>query len=432
MPIDKSSMVNAFRAEDAHDLPPDVRQLINRRERVLASPYRLFYETPVRFTRGEGVWMFDPEGHAYLDMYNNVPVVGHCNPAVIDAVHRQAATLNVHTRYLDDVILNYAERLLATFPFTLSRAIFTCTGSEANDLAIRIAKAHTGGTGVIVTDNAYHGVTETIASMSPSLGSNVPLGVAVRTVPVSDPATFGNAVAVAIEDLKRHGYKPAALLVDTIFSSDGVRPDPAGFLKPAAQAIREAGGVFIADEVQAGFGRTGGMWGFSRHDVLPDIVTLGKPMGNGYPIGGVVTSPELTATFGRNVRYFNTFGGSQVACAAGMAVLEEMERRNLLEHVEQIGTRLINGLTELSKIYDCLAAIRGKGLFIGVDIESSDGSSTNAQLASRIVNRLREKRVLVSASGANGDTLKIRPPLVIKAEEVDRFLDLTDQVLRSL
>jgi 4-aminobutyrate aminotransferase-like enzyme len=270
-------------------------------------------------------------------VYNNVASVGHCHPHVVSALARQAGILSTNTRYLNDGILDYAEKLLATFPSALSHLMFTCTGSEANDLAIRIVRAFTGGTGFVVTETAYHGITHAVSQISPSLGGNVPLGIDVRTVPAPDSyrsedgdvaGKFRADVEAAIQDMRRHGIKPAALIADTVFSSDGVMSEQPGFLKGAVEAIRAAGGVFIADEVQPGFGRTGDcMWGFERHDIVPDLVTLGKPMGNGYPVAGVVMKPEVVAEFGAKARYFNTFGGNTVAVATAMAVWRSSRMR---------------------------------------------------------------------------------------------------------
>ncbi|MFN6951835.1 MAG: aspartate aminotransferase family protein, partial [Albidovulum sp.] len=382
---------------------------------------------------------YDRAGEAYLDTYNNVACVGHCHPRVVAAMSRQAATFASHTRYLHEGILDYAERLLATFPAELGHVMFTCTGSEANDLALRIALEHTGGTGVIVTENAYHGVTAEVAAFSPSLGAGVALGPHVRTVPAPDPARhgpevaagFATAVRMAIDDLLRHGIRPAALLVDTIFSSDGVFADPEGFLAPAVAAIRAAGGVFIADEVQPGFARTGAaMWGFLRHGVVPDMVSLGKPMGNGYPVAGLVVRPEVVAAFGARARYFNTFGGNAVAAATATAVLDVIEDEGLLANARDTGAYLAAGLRALAARHRCLGAVRGAGLFIGVDIVR-DGAA-DAALAARVVNGLRAERVLISATGKAGSILKIRPPLVFTREHADIFLGRLDRVLSAL
>ena len=255
--------------------------------------------------------------------------------------------------------------------------MFTCTGSEANDLAVRIARHVTGGTGIIVTELAYHGLTSAVAEFSPSLGEHVALGPHVRTVPAPDsyrqnPANaaerFGGHVRGAIADLKRHGIKPALFIADAIFSSDGIFAEPAGFLKPAVDAIHEAGGLYVADEVQPGFGRTGdAMWGFERHGVEPDIATIGKPMGNGYPIAGIVARPNILEEFGRQARYFNTFGGNPVAAAAGMAVLETIRDEDLQRNAAEVGLHLRRALAELAERFAQIGDVRGAGFFIGVE-----------------------------------------------------------------
>src|SRR5215469_11753225 len=326
-----------------------VQELAARRDAALGGAYRLFYARPVLFARGEGVYLYDQDGTAYLDAYNNVPSVGHSHPRVTEAVTAQLQTLNTHTRYLTTGVVDYAERLLATHAID-GHAMFTCTGSEANDLALRIARHHAGGTGVIVTANAYHGVTAAIAELSPSLGPNIPLGRDVRVVP--GPAAgvnFTAAVAWAIADLERHGVQLAAFLADSIFSSDGVFPDPAGFLAPIAEITRAAGGLYIADEVQSGFGRTGThMWGYQRHGIAPDIVTMGKPMGNGLPIAGLVARQDVLDDFGRGVRYFNTFGGNPVCVAAASAVLDVLEAEMLPANAAATGAYLKDALSRLA------------------------------------------------------------------------------------
>ena len=429
------TMVNAY-VPGQGNLSPQDQALVARRQRLLGPAYRLFYETPVHLVRGQGVWLYDAEGKAYLDCYNNVASLGHCHPHVIQATARQAAIYASHTRYLNEVVLDCAEKLLSHFPPELSQVMFTCTGSEANDLALRIAFAQTGGTGVIVTQNAYHGVTHTVSGLSPSLGSGVALGQHVRTIPAPDPAqmtgdlgqAFAASVQGAIDDLHRHGIQPAVLIVDTVFSSDGVFADPAGFLQPAAQTIRNAGGLFIADEVQPGFGRTGGhWWGFERHGLIPDMVSLGKPMGNGYPVAALVLRPEVLAEFGAKGRYFNTFGGNAVACATAIAVMEVIEDENLLHNAATVGQHLAEGLRALAKTHDSLGPLRATGLFLGQDI-TRDGAPDGAE-AARVVNALRDEGVLISATGPKGHTLKIRPPLILQQTEADLFLTKLDHAL---
>lgn len=437
------AMVNAFTAENFQHLTAEEKALIERREKVLGPAYRLFYERPLHIIRGDGVWLFDAEGNRYLDAYNNVASMGHSHPRVVEAISKQLATLNTHTRYLHESVIEYAEELTATFPKELSQAMFTCTGSEANDLAVRIARHHTGGTGIIATDLAYHGLTNSVAEFSPSLGEFVKLGMHVRTVAAPDSyrfsqaelaVKFGRDVQLAIADMTRHGIKPAMLIADTIFSSDGIFADPKGFLKPAVDAIHEAGGLFVADEVQPGFGRTGEtMWGFERHGVLPDLVTIGKPMGNGFPMAGVVARPEVIADFGARARYFNTFGGNPVAAAAGKTVLEIIRSQELQSNALTVGTYLIDELRGLAGEFPVLSDVRGSGFFIGVELVSDtvakipDGATT-----ARVVNGLRERRVLISASGPNANVLKIRPPLVFAREHADSLLAALRDTLETL
>jgi 4-aminobutyrate aminotransferase-like enzyme len=366
-----------------------------------------------------------------------VPSVGHSHPYVAEAVTKQLATLNTHTRYLTDGVVAYAERLLATHTVgqamggSPAHAIFTCTGSEANDLALRIARHYTGGTGVIVTANAYHGVTAALAELSPSLGPNVPLGSHVRVIPA--PAVgvdFTAAVVWAISDLERRGLRLAAFLADSLFSSDGVFPDQAGFLAPIAEIVRAAGGLYIADEVQAGFARTGShMWGYQRHGVLPDIVTMGKPMGNGLPIAGLVARQDVIEDFGRKVRYFNTFGGNPVCVAAASAVLDVLEAEGLPANAAATGAYLKNSVMRLAADSPVLGDVRGAGLYLGVDVVAPETGEPSGELASAIVNGMRERRVLISATGPRGSVLKIRPPLPFGPEHADQFLNILSEVL---
>jgi len=428
-------MVNAHTPGAGHLAPEDAAR-VARRQRLLGPAYRLFYETPLHLVRGEGVWLYDAAGTAYLDCYNNVACVGHCHPRVVAAMAGQAARLATHTRYLHDAILDYAERLLAHFPPGLSNVMFTCTGSEANDLAYRIARAATGGTGVIVTANAYHGVTLATAEMSMSIGPAVAPGPTVEPVPAPSAANypegvaqgFAAAVTAACARLRARGIRPAMLIVDTVFSSDGLYPGPAGFLAEAAAAIRAEGGLFLADEVQPGFGRTGSqMWGFARHGVLPDMVSLGKPMGNGYPVAGLVLRPEVIADFGAKARYFNTFGGNAVAAETAAAVLSVIEDEGLMQNAAATGAAFRDGLGELASRHDTLGEVRAAGLFLAVDI-LQDGVASGAE-AVRIVNALRDRQVLISATGPSGHVLKIRPPLPFGPDHLARFLETLDGVL---
>ena len=306
--------LNAFDAARGEALGGSVDALLARRARTFGPISMLFYDRPLHFVRASGAEMYDAEGTAYLDLYNNVPSVGHAHPHVVEAIARQAALINIHTRYLHDTVLAYAERLLATLPAPIGNIAFTCTGSESNDLALQVARAATGGAGFVVTEAAYHGNTSAVLDISPSSAPGRPAAPHVRFVPPPDPrrcegekvgARFAADVRAAIDDLEAHGIRFAALVFDSIFSSDGVFADPPGFLGPAVRVARKAGGLVIADEVQPGFGRTGKhMWGFARHRIAPDMVTMGKPMGNGYPIGAVAASPDLFKAFTERRRLF--------------------------------------------------------------------------------------------------------------------------------
>jgi 4-aminobutyrate aminotransferase-like enzyme len=287
---------------------------------------------------------------------------------------------------------------------------------------------------------AYHGVTAVTAELSPSLGQGVPLGKTIRVIDAPDhyrgPQDVGAAmvanVKTAIADMAKHGIKPAALLVDTIFSSDGVFAEPAGFLKPAVDAIHAAGGVFIADEVQSGFGRTGaGMWGFARHGIEPDIVTMGKPMGNGHPLAAMACKPDVIAEFAMKSRYFNTFGGNPVSVAAGQAVLDVIENEDLIANAQKVGDVIMNGAKALSQRYGCIGDVRGAGLFVGIELVSNQEQKTpDANLTLYVVNALRDRHILISASGPHANILKIRPPLPFSAGNADQLLSTLDAVLK--
>ncbi|MBJ7220907.1 MULTISPECIES: aspartate aminotransferase family protein [unclassified Brenneria] len=412
--------------------------LLSRRQRVLGSGYRLFYEQPLHVARGEGVWLFDHQGNRYLDVYNNVASVGHCHPAVVEAIARQSATLNTHTRYLHEAIVDFAEDLLSEFPAELNNVVFTCTGSEANDLALRVARHVTGGTGVLVTRWAYHGVTSALAELSPSLGAGVPRGNHVKLIDAPDryrrPGEFIASIRSALSAMQREGIRPAALLIDTIFSSDGVFCAPEGEMAQAAALIRQAGGLFIADEVQPGFGRTGEtLWGFARHGVVPDLVSLGKPMGNGHPIAGLVGRSALLEAFGREVRYFNTFGGNPVSCQAAHAVLRIIRQQRLRQNAQRVGNYLHQGLQQLARDFPLIGDIRAYGLFIGVElIAESHGKRPATELTAKVVNEMRRRGVLISATGPAANILKIRPPLIFKEPHADLFLNTLSDVLKLL
>lgn len=411
--------------------------LLKRRQRLMGPAYRHFYRQPLHLVRAEGVRMWDAEGREYLDFYNNVPSVGHCHPRVVDAIAQQAAVLNTHTRYLNPVVIDYAETLLSTFPSELSQVMFTCTGSEANDLALRICRAVTGNTGILVVGRAYHGVTGDLAEISPSLG---PVAAHVRVLPSpssygpnEDPAArFEADIRTAIESLAEAGLAPAALIFDTVFASQGLHVDPPGFVVRGIAAARAAGAIWIADEVQSGLARPGqSMWAFSRHGVVPDIATLGKPIGNGHPVAAMVTRPDLIEDFGKKCRYFNTFGGNPVSAAAGLAVLGVVRDEGLMENADAMGRVLASGLHALAQRHPGLTAVRAAGLYAAAQFSTTDGRP-DADRVAALVEAMRERGVLIGTCGEEDNCLKIRPPLPIGGTEIAAFLERLDDALTTV
>lgn len=416
--------------------------LLERRRRLLGPNLPTFYEEPVHLVRGEGVWVWDADGNRFLDCYNNVPHVGHCHPAVVEAICAQAKLLNTHTRYLHDTIVEYAERLTKTFADPLSTLILTCTGSEANDIALRMAEAVTGKLGVIATDHTYHGNTTAVAALS---RTNAPPGqeaAHVRHVPApdsyrppeGDPAQFfAGEVERAIGELEKSGAGFSALIVCPYFANEGFPDLEPGFLDLAAEVVRKAGGLLICDEVQCGFGRVGRhMWGHERMGVEPDIVTLGKPMANGHPVGGVVTSTDIMQAFRSTYRYFNTFGGNPVSCAAAMATLQVLEREELMANSDKVGAYAREGLAKLAGAHGCIGDVRGAGLFFGAEMVLDRGTKEPAtEFVNRVANAMRHRGVLLNRLGIHYNTLKIRPPMPFSKVNADLLLSTLDEVLRE-
>jgi 4-aminobutyrate aminotransferase-like enzyme len=418
--------------------------LLERRFNVLGRHSPLFYERPLQLVRGEGVWVYDADGKRYLDAYNNVPHVGHCHPRVVEALCRQARTLNSHTRYLDETVVSYAERLLATFHPSLQRVFLTCTGSESNELALRIARETTGHMGVISTDFAYHGNTAAVSQISSVFTPAAKRGRYVGCVPVIDPyrerdgrsdaeltAAYIQDLERAINDFERDGVKLAAVLFCTAFSSEGLPEVPQGYFQRVAEAVHAAGGLMIADEVQAGFGRFGShMWGHDRHAMVPDIVTMGKPMGNGHPLAGVVTTADLMERFTSENMYFNTFGGNEVSAATGLAVLDVLRDEQLLQKAQHVGDYVLAGMRRLQKKHVIVGDVRGQGMFFAVEMVSDRQTREPAGARTKvIVNAMRERGVLISRIGPHDNILKIRPPMIFTTEHADLLLDTLDSVL---
>jgi 4-aminobutyrate aminotransferase-like enzyme/Ser/Thr protein kinase RdoA (MazF antagonist) len=410
-------------------------ELVEARRRLLGpalSP--LSYSSPLQPVGGKGALLFDRDGSEYLDAYNNVPVLGHANPVVARAVGAQTAVLNTNTRYLYRPVLELAEQLVATMPPGLDTVLFVNSGSEANDLAWRLARAFTGGGGAVVTHHAYHGMTSAVAEFSPDEW-HVP--IAPPHVAMVDPPdgyrgphrrerrgwTDGYLAQLdaAVVELAGRGLAPAALLVDPAFTSEGVVHPPPGYLKALFRRWQDAGGLVVADEVQTGYGRLGSeLWGFARHGALPDLVTLGKPMGNGYPIGAVVTRAEIVNALAEKTEWFSTFGGNPVASMAGLAVLGEARRPEFLDRVEELGGLLGGRLRALGERHPAIGDVRQLGLLVGVElVRSQESRSPFPELAARVVESMRRQGVLVGRTGRDGNVIKIRPPLVVLSEQLE-------------
>ncbi|MEP1206954.1 MAG: aminotransferase class III-fold pyridoxal phosphate-dependent enzyme [Rhizobiaceae bacterium] len=422
-------------------------ELIQRRARLLGPNVSTFYDDPVHLVRGEGVWVWDAEGRKYLDCYNNVPHVGHCHPKVVDAICRQAGTLNTHTRYLHEGILDYVERLTSTFQSEISTAIMTCTGSEANDIALRMAEAVTGKRGVIATDHTYHGNTTVVAQLSTTNPSATGDASHVRHVPAPDSyrplggeagmahaEAFADNIRAAIDDLEQSGIGFSAIILCPAFLNEGFPSLQPGWLKPTLDVVRNAGGLFIVDEVQPGFARNGeAFWGHQRIDAQPDIVTMGKPMGNGHPVAAVATTADIMAAFRKSFRYFNTFGGNPVSCAAAMAVLDVIDEENLQENARVVGHYARAGLERLAEKHPAIGDVRGYGLFFGAELVTNRQTKAPAtHYARRVANEMRQQGVLMNTLGINYNTLKIRPPMPFDTSHADLMLETLDRVMSEL
>lgn len=420
------------------------RALIERRMRHVGGSV-LFYDDPVHLVRGEGVWLFDTEGTRFLDCYNNVASVGHCRPEVVDALTAQARSLNTHTRYLHETVVEYAEKLAALMPAGLDVCTFVCTGTEANDLALRMARTVTGHQGVVVMESGYHGNSAAVDAVS-TLAHPDPAGRPDWLAAVEPPNTYrgpfrcdrdddlgtryAQLVGDAVEALGERGHGVAAFMCDTVFDSQGVLEAPDDYFRRAYAHVRAAGGLCIADEVQAGLARTGRWWGFEHYGVTPDIVTLGKPMGDGHPIGIVVTTREIAEAFAAQGFYFNTFGGNPVSAAAGKAVLEVCEREDLPGHCRRVGTVLRSRLMDLQSRHRVIGNVRGRGTFLGVElVEDRETLTPAATLARGIPDAMRRRGILIGMSGRYGNIIKIRPPLVFGTDEVHRLVSTLDEVL---
>ena len=410
---------------------------LERRARLMGPNVPTFYRTPLHLVKGQGVWLWDASGKRYLDCYNNVPHVGHCHPRVVEAICTQAGQLNTHTRYLHDGVLDYIERLTATFCHGISQAIMTCTGSEANDIALRMAQAATGKTGIIATDATYHGNTMAVSQLStrkPPIGGRWPN---VRLVPAPDSlrrpdpdgSIFAAHVAQAIAELEAAGFGCSGILLCPMFANEGLPTLPRGWLDKTVGAIRAAGGIVIADEVQPGFGRAGShFWGHDKLGFAPDVVVMGKPMANGHPVGAVATRPDVMATFRNAFSYFNTFGGNPVSAAAALAVLDVIRDEGLQENAARVSAHVAARMAALR--HPLLRDTRANGLFFGAEFLLEDGQPAT-RFCADLVEGMVARRVLMNVIGAGRNILKIRPPMPFSIENADFLMDRLEEALTA-
>jgi 4-aminobutyrate aminotransferase-like enzyme/Ser/Thr protein kinase RdoA (MazF antagonist) len=433
--------VYTVRSEMDEVFPDRTNELLSRRKASMGDVW-YFYENPLNFTRSQGPWLYTADGTAYLDAYNNVQQMGHANAHITTAIARQASAINVNTRYICDIVADYAARLTAELPEHLNACFFVNSGSEANDVAMQMAKFATGHTGALIMEDAYHGMTETTMHLSPEI-FEPPDHVECLQAPDMYRGAFANDADAAekyaadadraIVDLSRRGHKPAAFMVDTALCSNGVLMAPENYFNLVAHKVKNAGGMVVADEVQAGLGRLGHMWGFRAQGLeIVDFITMGKPVANGFPFGVVITSSVLLNRFSNEVDLFSTFGGNPVACAAGMALLDEIERRGLIKKSRGLGDYFRHSLKQLAQKQPLIGDVRGKGMMIGLEFVTDHENKAPAQKqTSRLIELMKEECVLVSEAGPK-NVLKIRPNFSWEREHVDLFINTLGRCLSKL
>ncbi|PVA11327.1 aspartate aminotransferase family protein [Pelagivirga sediminicola] len=421
--------------------------LMARRQRALAPFHYHMFERPLHIVRGEGVWLWDADGRKYLDCYNNVPSVGHAHPRIVAAMSTQAAQLNTHTRYLHEGIVTLAERLLARLPDGIDTSAFVCTGSEANDLALQMARLFTGAEGVVVYDGAYHGNTALTLAASPSEyppaerpewlavleAPNLYRGAVLRDDPAPGQALLARAVA-ALDALEARGQRIGCLLLDCAWDSNGPLLAPVDYVQGLCAEIRARGGLIVCDEVQAGYCRMGAQWwGFQRYGITPDIVTCGKPMGAGHPVAAVFMRRDIAERMAAHQVYFNTFGGNPVSAAVANAVIDVIEDEGLMDNSARTGAYFLAALQELQARHPVIGDIQGVGLFHGLDMVRDAGTKApfgRADMA-RLGNLIAQEGVITGTSGRHGQTLKLRPPLVFAPHDADLAVQAIDRALAS-
>ncbi len=417
-------------------------ELLRRRHRLMGGA-TLFYDSPLHIVRGEGVYLYDHEGRQYVDMYNNVPCVGHANPQVVAAIEKQMSTLNVHSRYLHGGILDFAERLLSYHHAGLEQVVFACSGTEASEIALLMARHGTGGQGIVCSDATYHGNSTEVDKMSsqpvtdPNFRS-IPFPQTYRPLAEGLDSTdlarlYLGKLQEAIDDFAENNIPFAGLFFCSIFANEGLPDIPQGFMAQAVELVHKAGGVVIADEVQAGYCRSGNWWGYETSQFTPDIVTMGKPMGNGLPVSAVAACTDLVSAFREHTHYFNTFASSPVQAATGMAVIDVIEREDLLTRSAAVGDYLRRELGKMQDACESMGDVRGCGLFLSVEwVKDRTGKVADSRGAIDVANRMKEKGFLVSNAGALDNVVKIRPPLVFGQDHADAFLAAFAEMLTEI
>ena len=393
----------------------------------------LFYKEPINLESGEGVWLYDKSGKKYLDVYNNVPVAGHCHPRIVASLTNQASKLNVHSRYVSDVVVDYSEKLISLHSDNLSKLQMACSGTEAVEVAIKMARIHTGGQGIICSNATYHGNSHetfrmTIGPFEPEFRrvtypqSYRPIKEGLSEAELCE--LYIKEVEKQIEGFSQDGIKFAGLIFCSIFANEGLPDFPKDYLSKVSKLVRDSGGVVILDEVQAGFGRTGTWWGYELSNVRPDIAVMGKPMGSGLPVSGVVTTEEISDSFHEKAFYFNTTAATPLQAAVGGTVIDIIQDEGLIENAEKIGGYLKAELLKIKDDFDYLGDIRGPGLFIGLDIvDNKEDKNPDREKAIKIVEILKSRGVLISNAGQYRNVLKLRPPLVFDSSHADFLLD---------
>ena len=412
--------------------------LLRQREAHLGKALSIAHGKPLHITHGSMQYLYASDGTRYLDLVNNVSHVGHSNPRVTEACAKQMGILNTNTRYVYDSLTEYLGRIANTLPEPLSVGFLVNSGSEANELAVRIARAHTGAHDMVVVEGAYHGHTGMLIDLSPykfrGQGGKGKPEPWVHVVPIPDTYRGGvRDYAAELGEIVSDAGPIAGFLVESMLSCAGQVPLPQGYLADAFNHVRAAGGLCIADEVQVGFGRVGThMWAFEEHEVVPDIVVMGKPMGNGHPMAAVFTTPEIASSF-EEMEFFSTFGGNPVSCAIGMAVIDCIEQDGLMKRATELGERFMDGLKELQAKHDIIGDVRGRGLFLGFElVKDRETKEPAAEEAARIVDMMRDRGVLLSTDGPHHNVIKIKPPMVLSEEDIDSTIKHLDETINTL